>query len=170
MYSLVNVLFEEVNEKVVQVDKDTFDTLLSIWCSQGEKKVVKELGYYAQIGKSLWIAGDNSDGDFFVEEFDTEVKAIAWLTTGLLDYDNQIGIFYDRLADVAIDFDTYDFKDKYPDKESFIKAEMNKPFHEAACELITYLFQSEDSYEYISRVITLLSDYAFLKEELIMHF
>lgn len=37
------------------------------------------IGYYFDNKSGKWVAFDNSSNDCFVEDFDTESKAIAWL-------------------------------------------------------------------------------------------
>ena len=65
-----------MNEKIKIVSKKKLTRKLLKW--QAQNGGVPRARYLTQ-DKGVYIAADNSAGDFYVEEFDDLRKAIAWL-------------------------------------------------------------------------------------------
>jgi len=65
-----------MNEKIKIVSKKKLTRKLLRW--QAQNGGVPRARYLTQ-DKGVYIAADNSAGDFYVEEFDDLRKAIAWL-------------------------------------------------------------------------------------------
>ena len=65
-----------MNEKIKIVSKKKLTGKLLKWQSRdGDAPRAR----YLTQDKGVYIAADNSDGDFYIEEFDDLRKAIAWL-------------------------------------------------------------------------------------------
>lgn len=65
-----------MNEKIKIVSEKKLTRKLLRWRAQNGD--APQARYLAQ-GKGVYIAADNSDGAFYIEEFDGLRKAIAWL-------------------------------------------------------------------------------------------
>ena len=65
-----------MNEKIKIVSKKKLTRKLLKW--QAQNGGVPRARYLTQ-DKGVYIAADNSTGDFYVEEFDDLKKAIGWL-------------------------------------------------------------------------------------------
>lgn len=167
MYKLADVLTKEINEKVVQVSGGAFNSILTLWCSDEGREAIKQIGYYSRQGDK-WIAGDNSDGEFFVEEFDSEVAARAWLTTGDIENPGGIVFFYECLADIIIDHDPYEFRNMFSSRDELVSDLWNHLFIESAANFLTSLFLDCGNEETIDRVLSLIREYTdkyYKKEE-----
>jgi hypothetical protein len=59
-----------------KITPQTMKAIVDLWCC--DKELAPEGQFYC-LENNVWVACDNSTGDCWVEEFETENGAIGWL-------------------------------------------------------------------------------------------